>query len=152
MPNVLPLPMMFEQRLVMLESSPGLNVAAVKGVSVRLKEAAGATCSVVPQASMPPAKAPVPGKEATSLTTTEVGLTPVRVLLIRSLSTDRETSAFGVTRQEQQEINCSSGENVYTFAQIFPMGAPNPGPFRGAPLRPLFVMLITESPWSRLEA
>jgi len=36
MPNVLPLPMMFVQRLVMLASSPALKVAGRNAVSVML--------------------------------------------------------------------------------------------------------------------
>jgi hypothetical protein len=86
------------------------------------------------------------------LTTTEVGITPVNVLLARSFFTERETKAFGVTGHVQQEINCSSGENVYTFAQILPTAVPNPGPSRGAPLRPELLMSITESPFWRLAA
>lgn len=38
----------------------------------------------------------------TSLITTEFGRTPVSVLLMRSLLTDRETRPLGVIRQEQQ--------------------------------------------------
>jgi len=44
--------------------------------------------------------------------TMEFGTAGVRVLLIKSFLAERETSAFGVTTQEQQEINCSSGENA----------------------------------------
>src|SRR5271165_374443 len=95
---------------------------------------------------------PVPARVETSFTTTELGRTPVKVLLTRSLFTDKETKPFGVTRQEQQETSCSSGENAYTFTQMFPAAPPNPGPNREAPLAPLFVMLITESPLVRLAA
>src|SRR5579864_6655304 len=123
---------------------------------------------VVPHASIPAARSPpvavaallvqlvpvppVPASVDTSLTTTELGRTPVKVLLTRSLFTDKETRPFGVTRQEQQETSCSSGENAYTFTQMFPAAPPNPGPNREAPLAPLFVMLITESPLVRFAA
>jgi hypothetical protein len=40
------------------------------------------------------------------------------VLLTKSELADSETSAFGVTLHAQQEINYSSGENVYTLAQM----------------------------------
>jgi hypothetical protein len=49
---------------------------------------------------------------ARSLTTTDVGTAGVRVLLIKSLRAERETSPFGVTTQEQQAAICSSGENT----------------------------------------
>lgn len=49
-----------------------------------------------------------PAPVFTSFTTTELGRTPVKVLLRRSLTTDRELKPLGVTRQEQQAINCSS--------------------------------------------
>jgi hypothetical protein len=49
---------------------------------------------------------------ASTFTTTELGTAGVSVLLMRSFLTESETSAFGVTVQEQQETNCSSGENV----------------------------------------
>ena len=55
---------------------------------------------------------PVPAKVASSLITIEFGRIPVRVLLTRSLFPVRFTSPFGVTKQEQQEISCSSGENA----------------------------------------
>ena len=81
-----------------------------------------------------------------SFKTMELGLMPVRVLLIKSLFTDSETSPFGVIRQEQQATNCSSAEKAYRFTQMFPAAFPNPGPFNEAPLLPVFVMLMTESP------
>jgi len=56
--------------------------------------------------------------ELSSLTTMEVGTAGVRVLLIKSLRAESETSAFGVTVQEQQETSCSSGEKTYMFAQM----------------------------------
>ena len=81
---------------------------------------------VVPQASKPGTakKLPDPAVAAllvqlpalvvvlSSFTTTELGLTPVKVLLTKSRFTDRFTSPLGVTWQEQQEISCSSGENA----------------------------------------
>jgi hypothetical protein len=59
--------------------------------------------------------------DPTSLITMDVGTAGVRVLLIKSLRAERETSAFGVTGQLQQEIICSSGENVYTFTHMLPL-------------------------------
>ena len=53
-----------------------------------------------------------PAPVATNLTTTELGFTPVRVLLIKSEFTDSDARALGVSKQEQHEINCSSGEKV----------------------------------------
>jgi hypothetical protein len=41
--------------------------------------------------------------------TREFGCTEVTVLAIRSLFTESDTRPLGVTRVEQQEINCSSG-------------------------------------------
>ena len=56
MPNVLPLPMMFVQRLVMLASSARLSVPREKAVSVTAKvPATGAPWIVVPKAREPPA-------------------------------------------------------------------------------------------------
>ena len=130
MPKLLPLPMIFVQRLVIEANSPGLKLARKKGVSVTLNPVVGAPCSVVPNACIAPTngKAAVPASAAllvqevplnaipapvlTSFTTTEFGRTPVSVLLVRSLVTDSETKPFGVIRQEQQEISCSSGENA----------------------------------------
>ena len=108
MPNPLPLPMMFVQRLVMLASSPALRVAGVNAVSVvwtATASAAAPAWRVVPHAANPftigcaesPASAalfeqlvpvpPVPpAPVATSLITTEFGTTPVNVLSVRSLS------------------------------------------------------------------
>ena len=84
--------------------------------------ATGAWCSVVPHAVMPNAKLlklgraglhmdPI-GCDDTSLMTTELGRMPVKVLLIKSFTTDRLFKPFGVIRVEQQAINCSSGENT----------------------------------------
>jgi hypothetical protein len=55
---------------------------------------------------------------ARSFMTTDVGTPGVRVLLIRSLRAESETSPLEVTGQLQQEINCSSGEKVYTFTHM----------------------------------
>ena len=123
---------MFVQRFVMLVNSDGPIVAKRKGVSVVANEpGAGPACAVVPQASIPaaslnpctvPARAAlfvqdVPAKSELALVerilmTTELGRTPVRVLLIKSLLTDKDISPFGVIRQEQHDTNCSSGEKV----------------------------------------
>lgn len=155
----------------MLASSSGLSVAFRKGVSVTPKvPATGAIWIVVPNANRPgangnaadPAVAalfvqlmPVyvgPAPVLTNFTTTEFGFTPVSVLLITSSFTDKETNPLGVIRQEQQEINCSSGENPYTFTHMFPIAAAKPGPVSEAPLAPLLVKLITESPEVKLAA
>lgn len=95
---------------------------------------------------------PVPARVARSLITTEFGRTPVSVLLIKSFCAESETSPFGVTRQEQHEINCSSGEKVYTFAQMLPAAPPIPGPKGLAPFAPVFVMFTTESPACKFDA
>jgi hypothetical protein len=50
--------------------------------------------------------------DASNFTTIELGTAGVRVLLIRSARAESETRAFGVTTHLQQEISCSSGENV----------------------------------------
>jgi hypothetical protein len=60
-----------------------------------------------------------PPAVAINFTMIEFGRAGVNVLLIRSETADSETRAFGVTVQEQQEINCSSGEKAYTLAQMF---------------------------------
>src|ERR1700736_5500106 len=115
----------------------------------------GRACSVVPQARIPRTKlvavgaaalhVPAAGTEASSLITTDVGTPGVSVLLIKSLRTDSELRAFGVTGQEQQETISSAGSNVYTLTQILPAGS--------APLRvPALVRLTYESPLSRLAA
>jgi hypothetical protein len=49
---------------------------------------------------------------ARSLTTTEVGTPGVEVLLMISLTTERELSAFGVTTQAQQETISSAGSKA----------------------------------------
>src|ERR1041385_9246396 len=146
--------MMLAHRPVMLRSSPALSVAGENRDSVTLGVLipAGAKCKVVPQASMPPCRAFVAGSDATSLITAELGTTCVNVLVSRSAPTERCTNAFGVTRQEQHDTSCSSGENVYTLTQRLPTGGPKPGPCSGAPLRPVLVMSIKDSPLSRFEA
>jgi hypothetical protein len=76
---------------------------------------------VVPHAFKPPTRVPTPvPAEATIFTTMDVGTPGVSVLLIKSLRAERETNPSGVIGQAQQEINCSSGENVNTFAQMLP--------------------------------
>ena len=130
MPNVEPLPTMFVHRLLTLANSAGLKVAFKNGVSVTANPPDTLACTVVPKASNPEAngKAAVPASGAllvqvvpvavgpasvfNSLTTMELGLTPVSVLLTKSLFADRDTNPFGVIRQEQQETSCSSGENA----------------------------------------
>src|ERR1700685_1453917 len=87
-----------------------------------------------------------PAKVATSFTVTDVGTTPVRVLEVRSALTPRLTVWSGVTRQEQHETSSSAVSNVYTFTQILPTALPNPGPSKLAPLAPVLVMLIIDSP------
>ena len=84
--------------------------------------------------------------------TIEVGTAGVNVLLIRSCRADKETRPFGVTGHEQQEINCSSGENAYTFTQRAPVVEALVPAAKPAPRKPEFVMLITESPTARLDA
>ena len=114
----------------MLASSAGLRVDRPKGVSVTAKPLVAAACTVVPVAINPGASgnAAVPANaallvhvfpekaalapELTSFTTTEFGRTPVNVLLTKSAFTESETNPFGVIRQEQQEISCSSGEKA----------------------------------------
>lgn len=123
--------MMLVQRLVMLASSAALSVPRENAVSVVANvPATGAEWTVVPKANIPfasgnavePANAallvqfvpvnPAPAPVLTSFTTIELGRTPVSVLLIRSLFTESEANPFGVIKQEQQETNCSSGENA----------------------------------------
>ena len=88
--------------MVILANSPSLKVALRNGVSVTANPAPTPACRVVPYASMPiadgnpavPAKAallaqlfPVklaPAPVVTTLTTTELGRTPVSVLLTKS--------------------------------------------------------------------
>src|SRR5579871_1782598 len=118
------------QRLEMRLNSPALKVTGAKAVSTPNVGVPPTVLAweVLPQATMPVASVavavdeasqtfPVAGMLASSLTTTEFGMAGVRVLLIRSFFTESDTNPFGVTRQAQQEISCSSGENVYTFTQ-----------------------------------
>jgi len=167
MPKVLPLPIMLVQRAATLAASPKLRVEGVNGVSVTAVPV-GLGCTDVPQAANPSASVavvtavealfvqsvplpPVPATVDNNFTAIEPGRTPVSVLLVRSFTTDNEASPFGVTRQEQQEISCSSGENAYTLTQILPTLLPNPGPNKDAPVAPVFVMLMTPSPRVRLD-
>src|SRR5579871_1494472 len=128
-------------RLVMRVSSAALIVDGVNAVSViRLGVPPTAVaCEVVAHAAMPgtalftPAAVPalhtgipkpppvlmISCDVAYSLIITEFGIAGVSVLLIRSFFTDSDTNPFGVTMQVQHEISCSSGENVYTFTQMF---------------------------------
>ena len=87
---------------------------------------------------------------ATSFTMILVGRAGVNVFEIRSFTTDNETRPFGVTGQEQQETNCSSGENVYTFTHTAPVIEAEVPDCKEAPCSPVFVMLMTESARLRL--
>ena len=113
---------------------------------------------VVPQADIPKARLPgvtvealhaplVGASEASSFTTTPVGTAGVKVLLIKSLRAESETNPSGVIGQVQQETNCSSGENVYTFAQMLPFWVGN----AAVEEVPALVTLTTESPTLKLE-
>jgi hypothetical protein len=120
--------MMLVQRLPTLASSPALRVEGVKAVSVVSNPPAAPAWIVVPQAAIPLTivapvivaallvqlvpDPPVPASVEISFITTELGRIPVRVLLMRSFTTERDTNPSGVTRQEQQACNCSSGENA----------------------------------------
>ena len=115
--------MILVHRLVILSNSDALSVALEKGVSVVWNDpAGGAAWMVVPHACIPTAKFVKFGNAGlhmepigwldSNLITTEFGLIPVKVLLTRSLTTDRLFNPFGVTRVEQQAISCSSGENT----------------------------------------
>ena len=95
---------------------------------------------------------PPTGAVASNLITTAEGTAGVNVLLTRSVFTDNETRPFGVTGQEQQETNCSSGEKAYTLAQIAPVVLAVVPEFRLAPLAPELEILITESPTARFDA
>ena|SRR5581483_1533896 len=162
MPAPLPLPMIATHRLLMLANSAGLSVDGVNGNSVTASGRGGRLWIVVLQAAMPrasgkaalPAAAalfeqlvpdpPLPARVETSFTTMEGGTTPVSVLLVRSLATNKLARPFGVIRQEQQEISCSSGLNAYTLTQRFPDAAPMPGPFSREPFAPVLVMKICD--------
>jgi len=165
MPNPLPLALMKLHSEVILVNSPALRVAGRNAVSVNAIVAGLVEVllwSVVPQASMPDVSAPgdaaelaqLPptGVDARSLMTMEFGTAGVRVLLIRSVFAESETSPLGVTGHEQQEINCSSGENVYTLAHKAPVVDALVPDARPAPRAPEFVILTTESPMLRLDA
>ena len=79
---------------------------------------------------------------------TDVGTAGVRVLLIRSLRTDRDLKPFGVTRQEQHEIISSAGSKVYTLIHMFPVLVRPVGSVNV----PVFVRLMTESPMFKFDA
>ena len=121
--------MIFVQRLVIEASSCALSVPGRIGFSVVPKPAPCAWIVVLKPspplaisgfAALPATAAAlvqlVPVKFALApvgitFTTTELGRTPVSVLLTMSFLIDSDTSPFGVTRQEQQLTSCSSGEN-----------------------------------------
>ena len=162
--------MMDAHRPLMLASSPLLSVEPIKGVSV-VAVPAPCACRVVPQAAIPdrtifvvvafaalllqtvPVPDPfVPASVASSLTVTEVGITPVRVLEVRLVTTPRLTVWSGVTRQEQHETSSSLGSKAYTLTQMFPAAPPNPGPSKAAPLAPVLVISMYDSPRLRFAA
>src|SRR4051794_5947714 len=103
-------------------SSPWLRMNGWNGASVRCRGAlpAGPAWIFVPQALKPgaiaalfrvaaePAQLEPVCSVGITFTTMLVGTAGVRVFEIRSLITESETSAFGVTAQEQHEISCSS--------------------------------------------
>src|SRR5437660_257619 len=134
MPNPLPLAWMNPQNEVRRASSPALKPGCANWVSVtpNVTVVVGAAWIVVPQATIPAARLATGTLDALQVvpdvaiifTTIEVGRAGVRVLLMRSLTAESDTNAFGVTVQEQQEINCSSGEKAYTFAQMFVRAPP----------------------------
>ncbi len=115
-------------RVVMRASSAELSIVSENGVSVTpnvpegVPTVTGVEWIDVPQADKPPASAREAGvtvdalqvgcAEASSFTTMEVGTPGVSVLLTRSLRAESETSPFGVTKQEQQDTSCSSGEKA----------------------------------------
>jgi len=106
------------QSALILVNSAELRVAGTKGLSVRAYPPAGSAWSVVPQAANPATGIPgvaalhVPPAVARSLITIAPGTAGVKVLLIRSFLAESDTRPFGVTVQEQQDTNCSSGEKV----------------------------------------
>jgi len=141
---------------VILVSSPALRVAGRNAVSVREKAPVVVPAwTVVPHASMPEASAPgdaaelaqLPptGADARSLMTMDVGTAGVSVLLMRSALADSDTSPLGVTGHEQQEMSCSSGENVYTFTHRAPVVDALVPDAKPAPRAPELVILTTES-------
>ena len=86
--------------------------AGLGGAGTSVKGKAGLQTVPVKGPAWVPGVGPLPGMVARSLTTMEVGVTPVRVFPIKSVRALRCTSAFGVTRQEQHAISCSSGEKA----------------------------------------
>src|ERR1017187_6618553 len=115
------------QNEVRRANSPALKPACVNAVSVTVGVPAGTAWTVVPQATMPAARFATGTLDALhevpavaiNFTMIEFGRAGVSVLLMRSWTAESEIRAFGVTVQEQQEINCSSGEKAYTLAQMF---------------------------------
>ena len=128
MPNVLPLPIMLVQVLdagqfSITERGHGEGVSVTAKVpalsvnscakcqhSIRNWERSGTSRSSTVGAVCTSERSASAGVD--KLNNYELGRKPVRLLLIRSLLTDKETSPLGVIRQEQQETNCSSGENA----------------------------------------
>ena len=82
---------------------------ATKPVFVILKAEVPASAALLVQLVPVP---PAPAVVAINFTTTEFGRIPVSVLPSKSVVTDKEARPFGVIKQEQHEISCSSGENA----------------------------------------
>ena len=76
----------------------------------------------------------------TSFITIDDGIEGVSVLLIKSLRAERDTSAFGVTRHEQQDTIAPPGLNAYTLTHML------------LPDAPVFVIFRNESPLRRFAA
>src|ERR1035438_2195414 len=95
---------------------------------------------------------PAMGNVASNLITRASGTAGVSVLPARSFFAESATRPFGVTGQEQQETNCSSGVNAYTFAQIAPVTLAAVPDCRVAPEAPVLAMSTTESPTLRFAA
>src|SRR5262249_27094556 len=102
------------QKEGMRANSAALKPFSLNPVSVTAIPA-GPWWSVVPQATIPAAVVAAVAVEAlqaaapavaSSFITTEFGRAGVNVLLTRSPFTERDTSAFGVTLQEQHETSC----------------------------------------------
>lgn len=140
------------QVCVSLVSSAPLRVASLNGLSPMLRgDVARLTCRVVVQARRPYVKLRTVGVAAlqvefgptifgTSFRTSDDGMEGVSVLLIKSLRAERDTSALGDTRHEQQDTIAPPGLKAYTLAHIFPPEAPS------------FVIFRNESPERRFAA
>jgi hypothetical protein len=76
----------------------------------------------------------------TSFITIDDGIEGVSVLLIKSLRAERDTSAFGVTRHEQQDTIDPLGLKAYTLTHML------------LPDSPVFVRFRNESPVRRFAA